>query len=202
MLYNVKKTHKGVKRIMNTTEWEKLYKECDECRSCSLCETKTNTVFGSGNQNADIMFIGEAPGENEDLQGLPFVGASGRLLDKYLDAVGLKREDVYIANILKCRPPKNRDPKPEEEDACIGFLRRQLELIHPKLIVCLGRISAMRIIKPDFKITVEHGKWFKKGDYLICAVYHPSALLRDPRKRDDMMRDFVMLKEKLSELNG
>ncbi len=187
---------------MNTIEWEKLYKECDECSACQLCQTKTNTVFGSGNKNADLMFIGEAPGEKEDLQGLPFVGASGRLLDKYLDAVGLKREDVYIANILKCRPPKNRDPKPDEEDACIGFLRRQLELIKPKMIVCLGRISAMRIIKPDFKITAEHGKWFKKGDYLMCAVYHPSALLRDPRKRDDMMRDFLMIKEKLIELQN
>lgn len=187
---------------MNNTSWETLYNECNECKKCSLCETKTNTVFGSGNKNATLMFIGEAPGEKEDLQGLPFVGASGKLLDKYLDAVGLKREDVYIANILKCRPPKNRDPKPEEEDACIDFLRKQLELIQPKMIVCLGRISAMRLIKPDFKITSEHGKWFKKGNFLMCAVYHPSALLRDPRKRDDMMADFIMLKNKLDELSA
>lgn len=186
---------------MNNTSWETLYNECNECKKCSLCETKTNTVFGSGNKNATLMFIGEAPGEKEDLQGLPFVGASGKLLDKYLDAVGLNREDVYIANILKCRPPKNRDPKPEEEDACIDFLRMQLELIQPKMIVCLGRISAMRLIKPDFKITSEHGKWFKKGNFLMCAVYHPSALLRDPRKRDDMMADFIMLKNKLDELS-
>ena len=148
------------------------------------------------------MFIGEAPGENEDLQGKPFVGASGRLLDKYLDAVGLKREDAYIANILKCRPPKNRDPKPEEEEQCIDFLRRQLSLIRPKVIVCLGRISAMKIIKPDFKITAEHGKWFKKGEWLMCAVYHPAALLRDPRKRDDMMADFIEIKRKLDELDS
>lgn len=187
---------------MNNTSWETLYNECNECKKCSLCETKTNTVFGSGNKNATLMFIGEAPGEKEDLQGLPFVGASGKLLDKYLDAVGLNREDVYIANILKCRPPKNRDPKPEEEDACIDFLRKQLELIQPKMIVCLGRISAMRLIKPDFKITSEHGKWFKKGNFLMCAVYHPSALLRDPRKRDDMMADFIMLKNKLDELSA
>jgi len=187
---------------MNNTAWETLYNECNECKKCSLCETKTNTVFGSGNKNATLMFIGEAPGEKEDLQGLPFVGASGKLLDKYLDAVGLNREDVYIANILKCRPPKNRDPKPEEEDACIDFLRKQLELIQPKMIVCLGRISAMRLIKPDFKITSEHGKWFKKGNFLMCAVYHPSALLRDPRKRDDMMADFIMLKNKLDELSA
>ena len=187
---------------MNNSAWEILYNECNECKRCSLCETKTNTVFGSGNKNASLMFIGEAPGEKEDLQGLPFVGASGKLLDKYLDAVGLSREDVYIANILKCRPPKNRDPKPDEEDACIDFLRKQLELINPKIIVCLGRISAMRLIKPDFKITSEHGKWFKKGNYLMCAVYHPSALLRDPRKRDDMMADFIMLKNKIDELSN
>ncbi len=182
------------------SQWEQLYKECDECTKCPLYQTKTNTVFGSGNTNADLLFIGEAPGESEDLQGKPFVGRSGQLLDKYLDAVGLRREDTYIANILKCRPPKNRDPKPEEEDACIDFLRRQLSLINPKVIVCLGRISAMRIIKPDFKITSEHGKWFKKGSYLICAVYHPAALLRDPRKRDDMMADFLSIKEKLDAL--
>lgn len=186
----------------NQNEWETLYVECDACRKCPLGDTKTNTVFGSGNQNAELMFIGEAPGENEDLQGKPFVGASGRLLDKYLDAVGLKREDAYIANILKCRPPKNRDPKPEEEEQCIDFLRRQLSLIRPKVIVCLGRISAMKIIKPDFKITAEHGKWFKKGEWLMCAVYHPAALLRDPRKRDDMMADFIEIKRKLDELDS
>lgn len=182
------------------TEWEKLYDECNKCTKCPLYQTKTNTVFGSGNKNADLMFIGEAPGESEDLQGKPFVGRSGQLLDKYLDAVGLKREDTYIANIIKCRPPKNRDPKPEEQDACIDYLRRQLSLINPKVIVCLGRISAMRIIKPDFKITSEHGKWFKKGNYLICAVYHPAALLRDPRKRDDMMADFLSIRQKLDSM--
>jgi len=187
---------------MSDTAWEELYSECDACRKCALGQTKTNTVFGSGNKNADLLFIGEAPGANEDLQGLPFVGASGMLLDKYLCAVGMSREEVYIANILKCRPPHNRDPEPSEEEACIGFLRRQLGLIKPKMIVCLGRISAMKIIKPDFRITSEHGKWFKKGEYCICAVYHPSALLRDPSKRDDMMRDFVMIKKKLDELNN
>lgn len=185
---------------MQKSQWEQLYEQCENCRACPLYETKTNTVFGSGNQNADIMFIGEAPGQTEDELGKPFVGRSGKLLDLYLDAIGLSRDDVYIANILKCRPPKNRDPKPEEEEACIGFLRTQLSLINPKIIVCLGRIAAFKIIKPDFKITSEHGKWFKKGPFLICAVYHPSALLRDPRKRDDMMKDFLLIKEKLSTL--
>ncbi len=145
------------------------------------------------------MFVGEAPGEQEDLSGVPFVGRAGQLLDKFLYAVDIKREDVYIANILKCRPPKNRDPLPEEEDMCIDYLREQVSLIEPKIIVCLGRISAMRLIKPDFKITKEHGMWFKKGNYLMTAVYHPAALLRDPRKKEDMLEDMKKIKEKLLE---
>lgn len=185
---------------MKETELNKIYDECKNCTACPLHESRTNVVFGKGNPDAKILFIGEAPGQHEDEQGLPFVGASGKLLDKYLDAIGLSMEDAYIANILKCRPPNNRDPKEDEEQACIGYLRRQLSVINPKVIVCLGRISAYKIIKPDFKITQEHGKWFKKGGFLITAVYHPSALLRDPRKRDDMMADFLAIKEKLEEL--
>ena len=137
------------------------------------------------------MFVGEAPGEQEDLSGIPFVGAAGQLLDKYLSAVGISRDDVYIANILKCRPPRNRDPLPEEQDACLDFLREQTCLISPKVIVCLGRISAARLIKPDFKITKEHGIWFRKGAFRMCAVYHPSALLRDPSKREEMLKDMI-----------
>lgn len=143
------------------------------------------------------MFIGEAPGEKEDLSGIPFVGAAGKLLDRFLEAVDIPREDVYIANILKCRPPKNRDPLPAEEDACIDYLREQVRLINPELIVCLGRISAMRLIKPDFKITKEHGVWFERVNKRICAVYHPSALLRDPRKKEDMLVDMKMIKAEL-----
>lgn len=180
--------------------WEELEKSCSECQKCSLGTTRTNCVFGVGNRNADIMFIGEAPGEQEDLSGVPFVGRAGQLLDKFLYAVDINREDVYIANILKCRPPKNRDPLPEEEDMCIGYLREQVALINPKVIVCLGRISAMRLIKPDFKITKEHGMWFKKGNYLMTAVYHPAALLRDPRKKEDMLEDMKKIKEKISEI--
>lgn len=169
--------------------WEELEQTCKTCTGCSLYQTKTNTVFGCGNRHSRIMFIGEAPGESEDLQGLPFVGASGQLLDRYLDAVGLPRESVYIANILKCRPPHNRDPLPEEEDVCINHLRAQLRLVKPKILVCLGRISAGRLIKPHFRMTAEHGKWFQKGDYDMCAVYHPSALLRDASKREAMLSD-------------
>ena len=181
-------------------KWDELYNKCSECKGCELYKTRTNLVFGDGNREADVMFIGEAPGESEDLQGLPFVGASGQLLDRYFDAVGLPRKSVYIANILKCRPPKNRDPLPEEEDACINNLRAQLALIKPKIIVCLGRVSAKKLIKDDFKITAEHGKWFKKGAYDMCAVYHPSALLRDVSKREDMLKDMWEIKRKLDSI--
>ncbi len=177
-----------------------LYEKCAACRACSLCETRTNCVFGTGNPNADLMFVGEAPGEQEDLSGTPFVGRAGQLLDKFLYAVDIPREDVYIANILKCRPPKNRDPLPAEEDACIEYLREQVRLVRPKIIVCLGRISAMRLIKPDFKITKEHGQWFEKGQFLMTAVYHPALLLRDPRRKEDMLVDMKAIKEKLDSL--
>ena len=174
--------------------WNELYEQCRICDKCPLGKTKTNTVFGCGNQNARLMFVGEAPGEQEDKQGIPFVGAAGKLLDKYLDAVEILRDEVYIANILKCRPPHNRDPLPEEGDACIGFLREQVKLIRPEIIVCLGRISAMRLIKPDFKITREHGVIVKKGAFAMMAVYHPAALLRDPSKKEDMYRDMKKIK--------
>ncbi len=181
---------------------ENLKKICEDCQKCSLGATRTNLVFGTGNPDADLLFVGEAPGEQEDLSGIPFVGRAGQLLDKFLYAVDIDRQDVYIANILKCRPPKNRDPLPEEEDACIGYLREQVRLIRPKVIVCLGRISAMRLIKPDFKITREHGTWFEKGTYLMTAVYHPAALLRDPRKKEEMLEDMKRIKAKLDELKG
>lgn len=177
--------------------WEELEKSCKGCTKCELHRTRTNVVFGAGDRNAKVMFIGEAPGENEDLNGTPFVGRAGKLFDRYLDAVGIDRDSVYIANMLKCRPPKNRDPLPSEQDMCIDYLREQVRLIHPKMIVCLGRISAMRLIKPDFKITKEHGVWFERNGYEICAVFHPSLLLRDPRKREDMLTDMKAIKAKL-----
>ena len=180
--------------------WEALEEKCKGCTACSLCETRHNVVFGAGDRNAKLMFVGEAPGETEDLSGQPFVGRAGKLFDRYLEAVDIPRESVYIANMLKCRPPKNRDPKPEEQDLCINYLRDQVRLIQPKMIVCLGRISAMRLIKPDFKITQEHGVWFQKGAYKMCAVYHPSLLLRDPRKKEDMLKDMQMIKEELLKL--
>ena len=181
--------------------WEILRGECESCTACELHTTRTNCVFGPGNINADILFVGEAPGDNEDKTGIPFVGRAGQLLDQYLYAVDIPRDSVYIANILKCRPPKNRDPLPAEEDACMDFLRRQVKLIRPKIIVCLGRIAAMRLIRPDYKITKEHGEWVQKGNFLITAVYHPALLLRDPRRKEEMLVDMKKIKEKLDALN-
>ena len=157
--------------------------------------------FGQGVQTAEVLFVGEGPGQSEDEQGLPFVGRSGQLLDKYLFAIDLDRsKNCYIANIVKCRPPENRDPLGVEQDACIGYLRRQVALLRPKIIVCLGRIAAMRIIKPDFKITREHGQWFEKNGFQMMAVYHPAALLRDPRRRPESFEDFKGLQQKINEL--
>lgn len=184
---------------MDMTELRAL---CETCGKCELSKTRTNCVFGVGNEHAELMFVGEAPGEQEDLSGIPFVGRAGKLLDSYFDAVGIDRDTVYIANILKCRPPHNRDPLPAEQDACIEYLREQVRMIRPRFIVCLGRIAAMRLIKPDFKITQEHGKWFRKGDFEMSAFFHPSALLRDPRKKADMLTDMQVLAEKLNGNGG
>ena len=175
---------------------------CSSCQKCELGKTRTNLVFGVGVEDAEVMFIGEGPGENEDLQGEPFVGRGGQLLDKMLNAIDLDRhKNIYIANMVKCRPPNNRDPLPAEQDVCIEWLREQVRIMKPKIIVCLGRISAMRLIKPDFKITKEHGEWVQKGNFLITAVYHPALLLRDPRRKEEMLEDMKKIKKKLDELN-
>jgi len=177
--------------------WEELEAACKSCTKCSLGLTKTNTVFGAGNRTAVLMFVGEAPGETEDNTGVPFVGRAGRLFDKYLEAVDIPREDVYIANMLKCRPPKNRDPESGEQDECIKYLREQVRLIRPKMIVCLGRISAARLIHADYKITKEHGVWVNKGGFEMTAVYHPSLLLRGNIKyKEEMLTDMKVVAEK------
>lgn len=182
-------------------DWETLKTDCLACQRCPLHTTRHNVVFGQGVENAEVLFVGEGPGQSEDEQGLPFVGRSGQLLDKYLFAIDLDRaSNCYIANIVKCRPPENRDPLGVEQDACIGYLRRQVALLRPKIIVCLGRIAAMRIIKPDFKITREHGQWFEKNGFQMMAVYHPAALLRDPRRRPESFEDFKGLQQKINEL--
>ncbi len=181
--------------------WEKLRDACMQCRKCGLCETRHNVVFGVGNPSAKVLFVGEGPGENEDLQGEPFVGRGGQLLDKLLAAVDLDRKtNIYIANIVKCRPPKNRDPLPEEQEACIGWLRNQFALLRPKIIVCLGRIAGMKMIKPDLKITREHGIFFEKSGVLFMATLHPAALLRNPNQKPAAFEDFLKLREKIDEL--
>ena len=180
--------------------WEALERECKSCRECSLCEKRKNVVFGVGSREAEVLFIGEGPGANEDEQGEPFVGRAGKLLDDMLAIIGLRRSDVYIANIVKCRPPENRDPLGVEQDACIGYLRRQTALLRPKIIVCLGRIAAMKLIREDFKISREHGQWFEKGGIQMMAVYHPAALLRDPRRRPEAFDDFKALQAKIREV--
>ncbi len=180
--------------------WDELEATCRACKNCPLWETRTNVVFGVGSKNAEVLFIGEGPGENEDLQGEPFVGRGGKLLDDMMGAIGLSRENVYIANIVKCRPPQNRDPLNIEEDACIGYLRNQVALLRPKIIVCLGRIAATRVIGEDFKITRDHGKWFEKSGVQMMALFHPAALLRDPRKKPDTFLDLKSLQGKIREL--
>lgn len=173
--------------------WDSLYAECMACRKCSLAETRTNVVFGVGSQNAEVLFIGEGPGEQEDLKGEPFVGRAGKLLDSMLEIIHLDRTKIYIANMVKCRPPGNRDPLNVEQEACMEWLRAQTALLKPKIIVCLGRISAMKIIKEDFKITREHGQWFERNGCKMMALYHPAALLRDPGKRPETFEDLKTL---------
>jgi DNA polymerase len=157
-------------------------------------------VFGVGTSEAEVLFIGEGPGANEDAQGEPFVGRAGKLLDDMLAMIGLDRSRIYITNSVKCRPPQNRDPLNTEKEACRGYLRRQVELMRPKIIVCLGRISAAEIIKEDFKITREHGQFFERGGIQMMALYHPAALLRDPRKKPETFEDLKRLQEKILEI--
>ena len=182
------------------TPWEELQNECSRCRACALSATRKNVVFGVGNTEAEVLFIGEAPGANEDIQGEPFVGRGGKLLDDMLAMIGLDRTRIYITNSVKCRPPENRDPLNTEKDACHGYLARQLALMKPKIIVCLGRISAMELIKPDFKITQEHGRFFEKDGCLMMALYHPAALLRDPNKKPETFEDLKRLQAKIREI--
>ena len=179
--------------------WESLERACMTCRDCGLAETRTHVVFGDGARNAEIMLVGEGPGQHEDEQGVPFVGRAGQLLDDMLTMIDLKREKVFIGNMVKCRPPENRDPLNIEQEACIGYLRNQVALLRPKIIICLGRIAAMKLMREDFKITREHGQWLEKAGVWMMAMYHPSALLRDPRKRPETFEDLKILQAKIRE---
>lgn len=183
------------------TDWQELERRCKSCTRCGLCENRHNVVFGVGDPSADIMFVGEGPGEQEDLQGEPFVGRAGQLLDDMLSIIDLDRKkNCYIANIVKCRPPQNRDPLEVEQDACIGYLHDQIALVQPKILVCLGRIAAMRLIRDDYRITREHGQWIEKDGIWMTAIYHPSALLRDVTKRPETFEDLLSIRQKLKEI--
>ena len=183
-------------------DWENLERTCFNCTNCGLCQTRHNVVFGVGPRNADVMFIGEGPGEQEDLKGEPFVGPAGKLLDDMLSIIDLSRENCYIANIVKCRPPRNRDPLETEQEACIGYLRNQVALIRPKIIVCLGRISAQKLIDSSFRITRQHGQWVERGGIWMSATFHPSALLRDVSKRPEAFDDLMSLRAKIREIGA
>ena len=180
-----------------SNEMEALQRRCADCKKCRLGATRTNSVFGVGPVPSPVVFVGEGPGQQEDLQGEPFVGPAGKLLDDMLSIIDLSRENSYICNIVKCRPPQNRDPMDDEQDACIGYLYEQLRILQPRMIVCLGRIAAMRLIKPDFRITREHGNWSERDGVLYTALYHPSALLRDPSKRPETFADLLEIRKRL-----
>ena len=181
-------------------DWATLYEKLESCTDCGLCKGRTNVVIGVGNPQSKIMLIGEGPGRDEDIQGYPFVGAAGQLLDKMLAAISLDRTKVYIANIVKCRPPQNRDPEQEEIAACMGYLRNQVALIRPKIIVCVGRIAAMTLIQPDYKVTRQHGEWIQKNGVWMMGTFHPAALLRNPYNTKNGFADFLSLREKIQEL--
>lgn len=181
-----------------TQTLRELCEQVQGCTKCRLCEGRTRLVFGVGPPNARVMLVGEGPGQHEDEQGEPFVGRAGILLDKMLDSVGLSRQkNVYITNMVKCRPPQNRDPQPDETDACLPWLRAQTRLLRPRVIVCLGRVSAKRLIDPAFKVTQQHGVFFERGDTLLMGTLHPAALLRNPRQKPDAMADWLQLRDLL-----
>ena len=182
-------------------DWNHLEAACRDCTACPLAGIRNHVVFGVGPRDARILFVGEGPGAQEDLQGEPFVGAAGKLLDDMLSIIDLGRFNCYIANIVKCRPPMNRDPSPEEQDACFGYLENQISLLKPAVIICLGRIAAQRLIDPEFRITRQHGQWVEKSGIWMTALYHPSALLRDLGKRPETFLDLLAIREKLSQLS-
>ena len=183
--------------------WNELEAQCLSCQKCALADKRTNVVFGVGPRDAEVMFIGEGPGENEDLQGEPFVGRGGKLLDDMLELIDLDRhKNVYIANIVKCRPPHNRDPLPTESEACMPWLREQFKLLQPKIVVCLGRIASQRMIRTDFSVTKEHGTFVQKNGVWFMGTFHPAALLRQAQNKPAAFADFVALRDKIHEVCG
>ena len=182
--------------------WQELMEAMQGCERCGLCQTRTNVVPGEGNPRARLMFIGEGPGQEEDRQGRPFVGRSGDLLTRNIHAIGIERTEVYICNVVKCRPPKNRDPQPDEAAACLPFLRDQFRLVRPQVVALLGRVACRYILNEEIFITRDHGRWFERKGIWFIPTFHPSALLRDPAKKRDAWDDFQKIKAKLQELEG
>jgi len=180
--------------------WEQLEAECKQCKKCKLCQTRNNVVFGTGNKETDLMFIGEGPGADEDIQGEPFVGKAGKLMNMAFEIIGLKRADVYIANIVKCRPPSNRNPEDDEAIACLNYLRNQVILVKPKIIVLLGSVALKNILGKEYGITASRGKWIEKKGILYMPTWHPAALLRDETKKIDFIKDLKLVMEKVGEL--
>ena len=173
--------------------WEELEQSIVGCKKCKLCKTRKNIVFGTGNKNAKIMFIGEGPGADEDMQGEPFVGKAGKLMNMAFDIVGIKREEVYIANIVKCRPPSNRNPEDDEATACLNYLRNQVMLVKPQIIVLLGSVALKNILGKEYGITASRGKIINKKEIIYIPTWHPAALLRDEDKKVDFIKDLQLV---------
>lgn len=180
--------------------WEELEDVVKQCRKCRLCETRKNVVFGVGNREADIMFIGEGPGADEDTQGEPFVGKAGKLMNMAFDMLGIKREEVYIANIVKCRPPNNRNPQDDEAESCLDYLRNQVILVKPKIIVLLGSVALKNILGKEYGITASRGKWLERKGILYMPTWHPAALLRDENKKIDFIKDLKQVIKRYNEI--
>ena len=182
------------------SNWEDLEKSIINCKKCKLCTNRNNIVFGQGNKNADIMFIGEGPGADEDMQGLPFVGKAGKLMNMAFEGLGINRSEVYIANIVKCRPPSNRVPEQDEAMACLNYLRNQVILVKPKIIVLLGSTALKNILGQEYSITASRGKWVEKKGILYMPTWHPAALLRDENKKIEFWRDLKLVTESYAKL--
>lgn len=180
--------------------WEELEESIKNCNKCKLCSGRKNIVFGTGNKNAKIMFIGEGPGADEDIQGEPFVGKAGQLMNKAFEALEIERNNVYIANIVKCRPPQNKNPEKDEAEACMDYLRNQVILVKPKIIVLLGSVALKNILGEEYGITNSRGKWIERKEIWYMPTFHPAALLRDDSKKIDFWRDVKLVKEKIEEL--
>lgn len=180
--------------------WEELEKSIIGCKKCKLCTGRNNIVFGTGNKEADLMFIGEGPGADEDREGEAFVGRAGKLMNMAFDGIGIKREEVYIANIVKCRPPSNRNPETDEADACIDYLRNQVMLVKPKVIVLLGSVALKNILGNEYGITASRGNWIERKGILYMPTWHPAALLRDENKKIEFWKDLKQVKEKMENI--